>query len=358
MKLAIFLAPVLTQAQGVISTVAGNGNDATSGDGGPATSASLHPNGVTMDSAGNLYIADVASSVIRKVNTAGIISTVAGFAGERTVFSGDGGPATSASIYIASNHNGLAVDSAGNLYIADDGHNRVRKVDPSGIITTVAGNGKISFSGDGGPATSATLWRPSGVAVDHAGNLYIADLQNARIRKVDTNGIISTVAGNGSLFSSGDGGPAINAGLAYPMGVAVDGAGNIYIADQNAYVIRKVNTAGIISTVAGNGVFGFSGDGGPAANAETSGPYNVAVDSAGDLYIADHGNHRIRKVDATGTITTIAGGGGSTVNNGDGGPPTSANVDPADVAVDGAGNYYIAPEFLDSSRLRVRCTFP
>src|ERR1700733_11441053 len=205
----ILAAPLLAWSQGVITTVAGNGTNASTGDGGPATSASFHPNGVTVDKAGNIYIADLAASVIRKVNTAGIISTVAGFPQEKTQFSGDGGPATSASIYISSNHNGLAVDGAGNLYIADDGHHRIRKVSPSGIITTVAGTGKTNFSGDGGPATSATLYRPSGVAVDSAGNVYIADTQNARIRKVDTSGNISTVAGNGAIGYSGDGGPAV-----------------------------------------------------------------------------------------------------------------------------------------------------
>jgi uncharacterized protein (TIGR03437 family) len=339
--LVLLTAPLFSRAQGVITTVAGNGTDASTGDGGPATSASFHPNGVTVDKAGNIYIADLAASVIRKVNTAGIISTVAGFPQEKTQFSGDGGPATSASIYISSNHNALAVDGAGNLYIADDGHHRIRKVSPSGIITTVAGNGKIDFSGDGGPATSASLYRPSGVAVDHDGNIYIADTQNVRIRKVDTSGNISTVAGNGAIGYSGDGELAVNAALFYPMGVAVDPAGNIYIADQNAYVVRKVNKAGIISTVAGNGAFGFSGDGGLATSAELSGVYSVAVNGAGDIYIADFGNHRVRKVDTSGTISTVAGNGGAT-GTGDGGPPDSANLRPADIAFDAAGNYYIA----------------
>jgi sugar lactone lactonase YvrE len=165
----------------VITTVAGNGTNAYTGDGGPATSASFHPKGLTIDSVGNLYISDLAASVIRKINTAGIISTVAGHAGESTVFSGDGGLATTnASIYISSNHNGLAVDSAGNLYIADDGHHRIRKVDTNGVITTVAGNGKLNYSGDGGPATSTSLYRPSGVALDSAGNLYRRYLQFSR----------------------------------------------------------------------------------------------------------------------------------------------------------------------------------
>jgi len=341
--LAILAASSHAGAQGVITTVAGNGADATSGDGGPAIDAALHPNGLALDNAGNLYIADVAKSVIRKVNAAGIISTVAGFVGEKTQFSGDGGPAINASIYISSNHNGLAVDSAGNLYIADDGHQRIRKVDPLGIITTVAGSGKQGYSGDGGQATSAMLWRPSGVALDSAGNLYIADTLNARIRKVAKDGTITTFAGNGAIAYAGDGGLATAASLFYPMDVAVDKAGNVYIADQNAYVIRKVNNLGIISTVAGNGAFGFSGDSGPAPAAELSGPYSVAVDGSGDIYIADHGNARVRKVDSGGTITTVAGhGGGGGI--GDGGPPTSANVLPAGLAVDSGGNYYIADE--------------
>jgi hypothetical protein len=327
----------------VISTVAGNGTNATAGDGGPATSASLRPGGLALDGAGNIYIADPAKSVIRKVNTAGIITTVAGNGNGSTAFSGDGGPATSASIYIIpSNHNGIAVDGAGNLYIADDGHNRVRKVDTAGIITTVAGTGTLGFSGDGGPAKNAMLWRPNAVAVDGAGNLYIADADNFRIRKVDTAGVITTVAGNGAIGSSGDGGLAINAALFEIRGVAVDGAGNIYISDQAAKSVRKVNAAGIISTVAGNGTLGFSGDGGPATSAAFNAPYNTAVDAAGNLYIADFGNRRVRKVDTAGIIRSIAGGGGSAANIGDGGPPTSALLDPTDVAVDSAGNLYIA----------------
>jgi uncharacterized protein (TIGR03437 family) len=337
--------------QGVISTVAGNGNNSSGGDGGVATNASFRPNGVAVDSAGDIYIADVAGSVIRKVNAAGVITTVAGFAGEKMKFSGDGGPAVKASIYISSNHNGMAADQAGNLYIADDGHHRIRKVDPSGMITTVAGNGSIDYSGDGGQAISASLWRPSAVAVDGGGNLYIADTQNSRVRKVDAHGVISTLAGNGAIAYLGDGGPAKDASLFYPMGVAVDGAGNVYIADQNAYVVRKVDSKGIISTVAGNGDFGFAGDGGLAAKAELSGPYGVAADQSGNLYIADFGNHRVRKVDTTGAITTVAGEGGSGASSiGDGGTPISANVQPADVAVDSAGNYYIAD--LGHNRIR------
>ena len=333
----------LCRAQGVISTVVGNGTNGSTGDGGLATDAEIRPNGVTVDNAGNIYIADLAKSVIRKVNTAGIITTVAGTGDGRTIFTGDGVPATTSTIYLGSNHDGIAVDAQSNLYIADAGHHRVRKVDAQGIISTVAGNGKQGFSGDGGPATSASLWSPSGVAVDGLGNLYIADSLNARIRKVDSNGNISTVAGNGSFGTAGDGGPAMDASLFLPMAVAADGLGNIYITDQNGYNIRKVDGAGIISTAAGSGAFGFAGDGGPAAKAELAGPYSAAVDSAGNLYIADFGNRRVRKVDASsGTITTVAGGAGSTTKIGDSGPPTSAFLQPADVAVDSSGNYYIA----------------
>ncbi len=348
--LSLFAMAALCRAQGVITTVAGNGSNSSTGDGGAALSASFHPNGLTIDSQGNIYIADLAKSVIRKVNTAGIITTVAGIGNGSTVFNGDGGQATGATIYLGSNHNGIAVDRNGNLYIADPGHHRVRKVDTSGIITTVAGIAKLGFSGDGGPATLASLWSPSGVAVDNAGNLYIADSSNARIRKVDGNGIITTVAGNGAFASTGDGGQATAAALFLPMSVVTDNAGNLYITDQNAYNVRKVDATGIITTLAGSGAFGFAGDGGPAAKAEFAGPYSAAADNFGNVYIADFGNRRVRKVDANGVITTVAGGAGSLANIGDGGPPTSALLQPADVAVDSLGNYYIA----DFSNNRIR----
>jgi uncharacterized protein (TIGR03437 family) len=349
--LVLLAVPMLSQAQGVISTIAGNGKQSSSGDGGAATSASLQPIGVAVDSAGNIYIADRATSVIRKVNAAGVITTVAGFVGEPMNGNGlgDGGPATSAGIYLNSEHNGLAVDSAGNLYIADEGHHRIRKVDvSSGIITTVAGTGKPGYSGDGGPATSAELVEPQGVAFDKAGNLYIAD--SSSVRKVDTSGIITTVAGGQLTATPGDGGPAIDAGIS-PAGIAIDGAGNIFIADYLTDTVREVNAAGIINIVAGmSGALGSTGDGGPATSAKLGGIYGVAVDSAENLYISDFGNYRLRKVNAAGIITTNAGGAGSSADIGDGGPPTSANMQPSDVAVDSAGNYYIA----DYTNNRVR----
>ncbi len=332
---------LVCSGQGVITTVAGTGGSNSAGDGGVATSASFHPDGVTVDSAGNIYIADQNNNRIRKVDPSGIITTVAG--NGNTQFTGDGGPATSSTVYIAGMHNGLAVDAAGNLYIADDGHHRIRKVDPKGIITTVAGNGSQNYSGDGVAATKASLYRPSGVAVDAAGNLYIADTNNFRIRKVDTSGIITTIAGTGAIAYGGDGGPAINASFSEPTGVALDAVGNIYVADRgSANVVRKIDPLGIITTVAGNGTFGFSGDGGPAIKAQFADLRSVTVDSARNLYLADYGNHRVRKVDTSGIVTTIAGNGSNAPNNGDGGPPTSANVLPADVAFDSAGNYYVA----------------
>jgi len=284
------LLAVQLGAQNIIDTAAGNGIAGFSGDGGTATSALIDdPSGVAVDASGNLYIADTDNLRVRKVNLDGVISTVAGNGVE--AFSGDGGPATAASLGFVT---GVALDAIGNLYIADGTNARVRKVDQEGTISTIAGNGVEAFSGDGGPATSASLNRPSGVAVDAAGNIYIGDSRNSRIRKVDAGGIITTVAGNGASGFSGDGGPANAASLAAPRGVMVDAAGNLYIADMDNSRIRKVDAGGIITTVAGNGVYGFSGDGGPATAASLAEPRNTALDASGNLYIADKDNKRVR----------------------------------------------------------------
>ncbi len=276
----------------IISTIAGNGTAGYSGDGGPAASAELNsPSGVAVDFSGNIYIADYKNNRIRRVDASGVISTVAGKG--TAGYSGDGGPASSAEL---STPSGVAVDTSGNIYIADSSNNCVRKVDASGVISTVAGNGTAGYSGDGGPAVSAELSSPSGVAVDTSGNIYIADDKNNCIRKVDASGVISTVAGNETGGYSGDGGPATSAELSTPSGVAVDASSNIYIADSSNNCIRKVDASGVISTVAGKGTGGYSGDGGPATSAQLNSPSGLAVDSSGNIYIADTTNYRVREV--------------------------------------------------------------
>ncbi|MBI2505665.1 MAG: Ig-like domain-containing protein [Candidatus Latescibacteria bacterium] len=319
---------------GIISTVAGNGTTGFSGDGGPATEAQLSNfEGIAVDGQGNLYIADWGNGRIRKVDSEGIISTVVG--GGTGDSSGDGEPALGAQLLSPS---GVAVDAQGNIYITEYEGHRIRKVDSAGIISTVAGNGTAGFSGDGGPATEAQLGNPEWVAVDGQGNLFIADAGNRRLRKVDSAGIISTVAGSGTEGFSGDGGPATAAQLSYPEWVAVDAQGSLFIADRDNHRLRKVDNAGIISTVAGNGTPGFSGDGGPATAAQLNGPFAVAVGVQGNLFLADAGNHRIRKVDNAGIISTVAGG-----SVGDGLPATEAQLFlPLVVSVDGQGNFYIA----------------
>jgi len=335
---------------GVIFTVAGNGTQGYSGDGGPATSAQLnYPSGVAVDTAGNLFVADSYNHCVRKVTTGGVISTVAG--NGTGGFGGDGGLATSAQLNAPSD---VAVSAAGNLFIADRNNNRIRKVTPGGVISTVAGTGAQGFSADGGPAISTELNAPLGVAADTAGNLFIADYGNNRVRKVTLSGVINTVAGNGIRGFSGDGGPATSAQLNAPLGVAVDTAGNLFIADYGDNRVRKVTSSGVISTVAGNEIRGFSGDGGPATSARLSYPYGVAVDTAGNLFIADTYNHCVRKVTPGGVISTVAGNG-TQGYSGDGGPAKAAQLRiPQGVAVDTADILFIA----DTGNNRVRKVTP
>jgi hypothetical protein len=339
---------------GIITTVAGNGTKGYSGDGGAATNAELyHPMGVAVDTTGNLFIGDYGNNRIRKVGVNGTITTVAG--NGTNGYSGDGGAATNAEL---NSSLGAAADASGNLFIADYGNNRIRKVGVNGIITTVAGNGTGSYSGDGGVATNAELYNPYGVAVDASRNLFIADTENNVIRKVGTNGIITTVAGNGNgagtggygNYYSGDGGAATNAELNLPVDMKVDDSGNVFIADYGNNRIRKVGVNGIITTVAGNGTGSYSGDGGAATNAELYLPHGVAVDALGNLFIADLENLRIREVGTNGIITTVAGNG-TAGYSGDGGAATNAELyNPYGVAVDASGNLFIADSW--NSRIR------
>ncbi len=330
----------------IISTIAGNGISAYSGDGGAANGASMAmPCDISFDAIGNMYIADYSNNVIRKINPAGVISTFAGcgIAG----FSGDGGPATAAKLNLPI---GTAVDALGNVYIVDNYNCRIRKVNSAGIISTIAGNGTATFGGDGGPATSAFLNWPDAIACDFTGNVFIADAGNNRIRKVNTSGIISTVAGNGIAGFSGDGAAANAGSINTPLGVAFDRIGNLYIADNNNHRVRKVNTVGIISTVAGSGSGTYSGDGGPATAAGIVSLGGLDVDAFGDIFIADYLGNNVRKVNTLGTISTFAGTGTSGFS-GDGGLATNAKfATAADIAFDARGNVYVADR--DNNRIR------
>jgi len=283
--------------------------------------------GIAVGPDGSVYLADTAGSRVLRVDGDGKVTNHAGKPGFYE-FEGDGGRAADASLH---GPTGLAVDPAGNLYIVDHGNNRVRKVDQEGTITTVVGSGAVgtdagSFSGDGGPATKATLREPIGIAVDRSGGLYVADRDNYRVRgvatgpngsvyisdeeahrilKVDASGTLTTFAGTGKPGYSGDGGPAADAKLNGPYLMANDARGNLYIADALNHVIRVVDRKGNIRTVAGTGTAGFRGDGGPATKARLNEPYGVAVDASGAIYIGDHGNGRVRRVNRSGTITTI-----------------------------------------------------
>ena len=349
---ALLAAPAAAQTVAPrIETVVGTGMGSFSGDGGAATSATIrNPNGVALDSAGNLYIGDSSNHRIRRVDAAGNISTIAGTGANG--FSSGGGTAASAQLDFP---NGLVVDSAGDLYFADENNHRIRRVDAAGNIATFAGTGAGgifgAFGGDGGPATAAAFRYPPNIALDNAGNLYIADYGNRRVRKVDAAGNIATIAGTGAAGFSGDGGPATAAPVDGPTGIALDSAGNIYIADTNNHRIRKMDPSGNISTIAGTGSAGFSGDGGRATAAQINFPRHVALDGAGNLYIADASNHRIRRVDASGNISTIAGTGTGGFS-GDGGMASAAQLnDPRGIAVDSASRYiYVA----DSDNHRIR----
>jgi sugar lactone lactonase YvrE len=327
------LAPQAALTPGIIKIIAGNGYTLPhfGGDGGPATDAELYsPTAITVDAAGNYYIADIDNGRIRKVDFNGTINTVAGNGGSNYQ---DNVPATDVGVLVPQC---IAVDKDGNQYFPSDYYS-LRKVDANGIITTI----------------STEVNQPMGMVADQAGNLYIADTANERVLKIDVNGTNTVIAGNGIAGYSGDGGPATDAKLANPKGLAMDVSGNLFIADFDNRLIRKIDTNGIITTVAGNMSPGFRGDGGPAVLAHLFAPIGVAVDAAGNLYIAEGSTFEaegsIRRVDTNGTITTVAGNGPPDYNTANGSPANLARFNPAGIAIDFAGNIVFSD--VDSNRV-------
>jgi sugar lactone lactonase YvrE len=302
--------------------------------------------GIALDKTGTVYFTSPDDNRVRKVDAAGVVTIIAGTG--TSGHSGDGGPATAAEI---GGPEGITIDGAGNLFICETYNNYIRRIDAAGIITTVAGNGTPLETGDGGPATAAGLLAPGGLAIDVIGNLYLSSGNGYNIRKIDAAGIITRFAGNGTLGYSGDGGPATAAQLHIPWGIIADGVGNIYFTDGGNNAIRKVNGFGIISTVAGTGIFGFSGDGGPATAAKLHEPSGIAIDAAGTIFFNDTYNNRVRKITPAGVISTIAGTGGSGYS-GDGGPALLAQfMLPIDgLAIDCGDNLYVA----DDANFRLR----
>ena len=333
---------------GVIRTVAGTNQRGYAGDGGSATSAAFdQPRAAAVGPDGSVYIADTFNHRVRRVDPRGAVTTLVGTG--QAAYSGDGGPAGAATLHWP---HGVAVDPAGaGLFIADSANHRIRRVDlASGIVSTVAGNGAAGAAGDGGPAVAAQLQDPKAVWVAPSGDLYIADSGNERIRRVDPSGTISTIAGTGVPGYGGDGGPALAAQFDGPRGLAGDSAGNLYVADDNNNRIRRIEPSGVVTTLAGTGAADFSGDGGPAHSAPLNHPRGVAVDGRGNVFIADSMNARIRMVDPAGMISTGAGCGRHGFG-GDGGPATVARMfEPRGVAVDAAGQLFVADTYNDRIR--------
>lgn len=309
-------------------------------DGVQATATQIfNPEGIFVDTSGEIIFADFSNNRIRKIDLSGVITTIAGTG--VIGYSGDGGQATAAKLYHPIN---VCRDKSGNLIFSEYSNHVVRRIDAAGIITTIAGNGTSSFGGDGGPATAALLSYPVGILVDATNNIYIADANNQRIRKISSAGIITTVAGKaGSPGFSGDGGAATNASFNNPFGITFDPAGNLYIADQSNHRIRKVDAAGVITTIAGTGVSGFFGDGGAASAARFNTPTNVYFDPSGrNLYVGDRLNHCVRKI-TSGTITTIAGTGTVSGFLGDGGLATAARLNNVpQLVVTRSGDLYVS----------------
>lgn len=305
------------------------------------------PYGLALTSNNNILVGENFSYLLRGVNQKGIIKKIAGTG--RRGYSNDGQAALTAEVDFPS---AIAQDSQGNIYIADFGNHRIRKIDAQGIITTIAGNGTPGYSGDGGPATSAQINSPSGLAIDSQGNIYFTEYNNHILRKVDPQGNISTAAGTGTSGCSADPGVITTCRFSFPHGVAIDNNGLIYVVDAGNHKIRRVNgSTGTICTVVGTGSLGYSGDGGSANSAQLNWPHGMAFDAAGNMYISDTDNHRIRKVDTNGTITTYAGTGNRGFS-GDEGSPLLADIGgPIGIAVDSTGAVYFTDSF--NNRIRV-----
>jgi trimeric autotransporter adhesin len=316
----------------IITSICGDSTAGYNGDNIAADTAQLHfPQSIVVDASGNVFIGDIGNNRIHKISN-GIITTYAGTGSPG--YSGDDGPATAANVDAAY----MAVDGDGNLYVSDPLYNRVRKINTAGKITSIAGTSTAGFSGDGGAATAAALNQPAGIAADNAGNIYIADNGNGRIRKINGAGTISTIGGGGSAASSGI--PATDAVIFQPDNITADGAGNIYFTTGNQ--VRKIDGAGIITTIAGSTTTGTYGDNAPATNALLNQPEGLATDASGNLYVSDAFNNRIRKINSSGIITTVAGTRNAAFG-GDGGPATAALLSaPVGIAIDKAGSLYIA----------------
>ncbi len=331
-----------------IYTFAGTGTLGFSGDGGPAIAAQISdPSGIAFDLSGNMYFADRSNHRIRKITTSGIISTIAGTG--TLGFSGDGGPANIAQI---NNPYGVAIDPLGNIYFSDNANYRIRKIDLAGNINTIAGTGVSGLLGDGGPANLAQLNSPTGMYIDNSSNIFFID--GNTVRKIDASGNINRVAGDGGYGTTGDGGLATAAKFQSPMGVITDAASNVYIADSYSSRIRMINGSGIINTISGDGFPGYSGDGGLANLAQINNPYCLTKDASGNIYFGDFGNSRVRKINTSGIISTFVGNGIAGFS-GDGGIATLAQLSgPGNIAFDPSGNLYISDK--NNQRIRIICT--
>ena len=336
---------------GGIATIAGTGSAGFGGDGMLGTSAALdNPIGLATDAVGNVYVADSGNQRIRRIDLQGVITTVAG-TGEPG-YGGDGAAATEA---LLDGPTGVAADTAGNLFVADYRNQRIRRIDAAGVITTVAGTGESGYGGDGAAATAARLDGPIGVAAQEPGYVYVAELSGHRVRRIGAVGIITTIAGTGEPFDRGDHGPASEAQFSHALGdVAVDSNGTVYVTDSYDHRVRRIDPTGRVATFAGSDLDGFHGDGGPAVEAQLSSPGGVAVDATGNVYVADTWNNRIRRVGASGRITTIAGTGKIGIGREDSPAIQSPLHRPEKLTVDAEGNVYV----LDSGNHRVRVVTP